>query len=183
MYPLFKLPFISALALLLTSCSAELQDYHPEKGQFDLQSYFNGKLTARGMIQDHTDKVTRRFCVELEGTWQGNQGVLAETFYYDDGEVGYRDWQLTKQQDGHYIGLADDVIGEAVGEHQGFAFQLRYTLALKVNVSVYEVAMDDWMYQLDPYRVMNKTAINKLGVNVAHVTLFFDKQSTVTTCQ
>jgi len=60
---------------------------------------------------------------------------------------------------------------------------LQYDLLLNVKESTYQVAMDDWMFQLDKYRVMNKTAISKLGVNVANVTLFFDKQNPVNTCQ
>ena len=42
--------------------------------------------------------------------------------------------------------------------------------------------MDDWMYQLDEFRVMNKTTMEKLGVKVAEVTLFFDKQTQVQRC-
>ncbi|WP_208379426.1 DUF3833 domain-containing protein [Psychromonas algicola] len=179
----FKLLSLLVSSLLLSSCSANLTDYSEKQNSFDLKEYFNGDVIAWGTIQDHSDKVTRRFCVELEGTWQGNEGVLAEKFYFDDGEISYRNWQLTKNKDGTYRGLAEDVIGHAIGKHQGFAFQLQYTLALKVNDSVYEVSMDDWMYQLDEYRVMNKTAINKFGFNVANVTLFFDKQLPIKTCE
>jgi len=179
----FKLVGILAASFLLSSCSANLTDYSNKKNSFDLKEYFNGDVVAWGTIQNHNDKVTRRFCVELEGTWEGNKGVLAETFYFDDGEISYRNWQLTKNDDETYRGLAEDVIGHAVGKHQGFAFQLQYTLALKVDGRLYEVAMDDWMYQLDEYRVMNKTAINKFGINVANVTLFFDKQRPVKRCE
>jgi len=182
-YRYVTLFIVGLFTLLLTSCSVELQDYQSEQNTFDLQSYFQGDLTARGIIQDYRGKVTRRFCVELTGIWEDDEGELAETFYFDDGEVSHRHWQLTKQKDGTYQGVAEDVIGKAFGKHQGFAFQLRYTLALKVGEETYEVTMDDWMYQLDQYRVMNKTAIYKLGINVANVTLFFDKQAAYQTCQ
>jgi hypothetical protein len=42
--------------------------------------------------------------------------------------------------------------------------------------------MDDWMYQIDDYRVMNKTTISKFGIDVAEVTLFFDKETPYQTC-
>ena len=60
--------------------------------------------------------------------------------------------------------------------------QYKYTLRLPVDGKTYDVSMDDWMYQIDQYRVMNKTAISKFGFNVANVTLFFDKESPVKTC-
>ena len=183
MHNYFNALVVLSLSLLLSSCSTNLTDYSEKQNSFDLKEYFNGDVIAWGLIQNHSDKVTRRFCVELEGTWEGNEGLLAEKFYFDDGEISYRNWHLTKNIDGTYKGLAEDVIGHAVGKHQGFAFQLQYTLALKVDDNVYEVSMDDWMYKLDEYRVMNKTTINKFGISVANVTLFFDKQLAVNTCK
>jgi hypothetical protein len=43
--------------------------------------------------------------------------------------------------------------------------------------------MDDWMFQLDESRVMNKTSMSKFGVKVAEVTLFFDKNSSKEKCE
>ena len=174
--------------ILLSSCSVNLNDYvQDEKAQnkkaFDIKEYFTGNLIAWGILQDYSNKVTRRFCVEIKGTWQENNGTLAEKFYFNDGEISYRNWQLIKAKNGTYTGTAEDVVGKAIGKHQGFAFQLQYDLLLKVKESTYQVSMDDWMFQLDEYRVMNKTAISKLGVNVANVTLFFDKKAPVQTCK
>ncbi|RBW47358.1 DUF3833 domain-containing protein [Psychromonas sp. B3M02] len=181
-----KLSFTTVTLLscfAISSCSQDLNDYSQHKNAFDIKEYFNGNVTAWGTIQDASDVVTRRFCVELQGTWKHGDGVLAEKFYFDDGEISYRNWHFSQQSDGHYIGTAEDVIGEAIGWQQGFAFNLTYTLLLPVDGSTYEVSMDDWMYQLDQNRVINKTAINKFGVNVANVTLFFDKQPPVKGCQ
>ena len=180
-----KIPILSATfaTLLLTSCSVNLSDYAQNKKPFDIKAYFSGNVIAWGMLQDYANKVNRRFCVEINGTWQENEGVLAEKFYFNDGEISYRNWQLTKTTDGTYIGTADDVVGTVIGKHQGFSFQLQYDLLLKVEDKNYLVSMDDWMFQLDEYRVMNKTSISKFGVNVANVTLFFDKQSKAKTCQ
>ena len=180
----YKHTFLTvATCLLISSCSANLTDYQPQTNNFDIKEYFNGPVTAWGSIQDSSDKVTRRFCVELVGTWNDNKGVLAEKFYFNDGEISYRNWHLVKQSDGSYRGTAEDVIGTAIGKHQGFAFQFQYTLKLPVDGTTYEVSMDDWMYQIDEYRVMNKTAISKFGFNVANVTLFFDKEAPVKSCQ
>lgn len=169
-------------AMLLSSCSADLADYQQDSQPFDIQTYFSGDVIAWGMVQDFSNKVNRRFCVEINGTWQGNKGVLAETFYFNDGEVSYRNWQFSKDSDGIYSGTAEDVIGSAIGKHKGFAFQMNYVLLLEVEEQTYQVSMDDWMYQIDEYRVINKTSISKFGVNVAQVTIFFDKQPPFQSC-
>lgn len=166
----------------ITSCSTALDDYQAVEKPFDIKEYFDGQVIAWGMVQDFSNMVSRRFCVEIEGTWQGNDGVLAEKFYFSDGEITYRNWQLSKKMDGSYEGKAEDVIGTAIGKHQSFAFQFQYELSLVVEDKTYQVSMDDWMYQLDEYRVMNKTSMSKLGVKVAEVTLFFDKQAQVQQC-
>ena len=176
---------------LIISCSANLDDYDNLSSResskttdkpFDIKEYFDGDVIAWGTVQDYSEQVTRRFCVEIVGTWQGNEGVRAEKFYFDDGEISFRNWQLSKKSDGSYEGQAEDVVGTAIGNHQGFAFQFQYTLSLVVDDETYEVSMDDWMYQLDEYRVMNKTTMSKFGVNVAEITLFFDKETQVQTC-
>ena len=170
-------------SLLLMSCSTSIDEYEPQKQNFDIKQYFDGDIIAWGIVQDRNEKVTRRFCVEIEGTWEGNTGVLAEKFYFKDGEISYRNWTLIKSDDGTYKGTAGDVIGEGDATHSGFALQLQYTLSLALDDAEYEVTMDDWMYQLDEHRVINKTAMSKFGINVANITLFFDKELPVKTCQ
>ena len=151
--------------MLIVGCTANLDDYEPQTNNFDIKEYFNGDITAWGVIQDSRDKVTRRFCVEIEATWQEVDGVLAETFYFDDGEVSYRNWHFKQLSDGSYQGTAEDVIGVGSAEHKGFALQLQYTLLLAAYDAEFAVSMDDWMFQIDEHRVMNKTAISKFGVN------------------
>ncbi len=176
-----RLMLVLAL-LLLTSCSAKISDYKNTGPKFDIKTYFSGNFIAWGMVQDYTSKVTRRFCVELNGTWQNNEGKLEEVFYFHDGEVSYRTWILTKQSNNEYSGIAGDVIGVANGKQAGHAFRWQYKLLVPINDNSYIVDMDDWMYQLDDNRVMNKTTISKLGIDVAEITLFFDKSLTKKTC-
>jgi hypothetical protein len=174
---------ISIITFSLASCSTALQDYKETEAPFDIKQYFNGNVIAWGVVQDYSHEVTRRFCVEIVGTWEGNKGTLAEKFYFNDGEISFRNWQLTKQNDGSYRGTAEDVAGLAIGKHQGFAFQFQYDLLLKLDDETYQVSMDDWMYQLDENRVMNKTSMSKFGIDVAEITLFFDKEFPHKTCQ
>ncbi|GAA5134645.1 DUF3833 domain-containing protein [Thalassotalea piscium] len=171
------------LSFLLSGCSTELKDYEPIEKPFDIKEYFDGKVTAWGVVQNFSSKVQRRFCVEIIGTWEKNRGTLAEKFYFDDGEVSYRNWQLIKQANGNYTGTAEDVAGTAIGKHQGFAFQFQYDLLLTLDNNTYSVSMDDWMYQIDSLRVMNKTVMSKFGIEVAEITLFFDKTLPIKGCQ
>ncbi|MBU2918518.1 DUF3833 domain-containing protein [Psychrosphaera sp. F3M07] len=171
------------VSILLISCSTDISTYKNKAPTFDIKQYFNGEMIAWGMIQDYSSKVTRRFCVELAANWQQEQGTLAETFYFDDGEISYRTWNLTKQGAGKYSGTAEDVVGVASGQQSGFAFQWQYTLSVPIDDTVYQFEMDDWMYQIDQYRVFNRTSMSKLGIKVAEITLFFDKGQQQKQCQ
>ncbi|WP_448568234.1 DUF3833 domain-containing protein [Thalassotalea ganghwensis] len=175
--------FMVMFCVFIFGCGASLLDYRNTTPKLKLDDYFNGPIVAWGMIQDYQDKVTRRFCVELNGSWQKNEGLLKETFYFDDGEVSYRDWYLTRQVDGTYTGKADDVIGQASGRSSGMAFRWNYTLSIDIDGKNYQFNMDDWMYQLDDYRLFNRTAMKKFGIEVAHITLFFDKEQPLRQCQ
>ena len=179
----FKGLLLVLFLLVMTSCSSNIHDYEKTSPKFDIKQYFTGKFTAWGMIQDYTGKVTRRFCVELNGTWNNNEGTLEEVFYFHDGEVSYRTWVLTKLPYDKYSGTAEDVVGVANGKQMGHAFRWQYQLEVPIDGDTYTFNMDDWMYQLDDYRVMNKTTMSKLGVNIADITLFFDKTLMNSTCQ
>lgn len=183
MIRLYETSLFLAAIVFTSSCTTNINDYQEVKPSFDVKNYFNGNIIAWGIVQDHTNKVNRRFCVEINGDWQGNKGILAEKFYFNDGEVSYRNWQLIKQVDGTYQGTAEDVSGIAIGKHNGFAFQFNYTLNLKLDDNTYKVSMDDWMYQLDEHRVMNKTSMKKFGIEVANITLFFNKELPVKQCK
>ena len=173
-------------SMLLLGCSTSVEDYQNTSPKFELDTFFDGEVVAWGMIQDYSDKVTRRFCVEMTGTWKdaanGKSGVLDEYFYYDDGETDRRVWKLEKNNQGIYTGTAGDVDGDASGEAIGFAFNWKYDLNLNLGDTEYTFAMDDWMYQLDEYRLMNKTAMKKFGITVADITIFFDKEKPLRSC-
>ena len=168
--------------LMMLGCTTAIESYKDSSPALDIKKYFNGELIAWGMVQDYRNKVTRRFCVELVGKWQENKGILAETFYFDDGEISFRNWQLTKLSTGQYIGQAEDVIGQASGQQQGFGFHWQYVLLVDFGNKSYQFQMDDWMYQLDENRVFNRTTMNKFGIELAEITLFFDKAAISNSC-
>lgn len=168
---------------VLAGCSSSLSDYSESQPQFDLKTYFSGDITAWGILQDYSKKVTRRFCVDIEGSWQGNTGILDEVFYFDDGEVQTRVWHLQQNDDGTVTGGAGDVVGQASGEAKGMSFNWHYTLRVPVGDSEYDLAVDDWMFLMDENRVMNRSYMSKLGITVAELSIFFDKTAPIRKCK
>ncbi|NVJ51805.1 MAG: DUF3833 domain-containing protein [Gammaproteobacteria bacterium] len=167
--------FLIVMVAALTGCSATIDDYRDSSPEFKLETFFNGKLVAYGTFQDRSGEVTRRFRVEMVGTWEGNKGVLDEDFYYDDGATEKRIWRLEKLAPGRYRGTADDVVGEAIGETQGFALNWKYELLLPVDDDVYQLAFDDWMFLVTENHVINRAKVTKFGIEVGQVTLSIHK--------
>ena len=168
----------AASTLALGGCaSQQIDGYASEKPTLDLRSYFNGTLDAYGIFTDRAGQVVKRFTVEMQCTWTGDDGVLDEAFSYSDGSTQRRVWRLKKLADGQYTGQADDVIGTALGASRGNALNWRYTLALPVDGRVFDVQFDDWMYLMTPTVMLNKARMSKFGVYLGEVTLSFTKRS------
>lgn len=169
-------------SLLLVSCTTRLSDYPASEPQFDLATFFNGNVTAWGILEDSKNRVTRRFCVDITGTWQGDEGKLDERFYFDDGETDQRIWTLKKNSEGHYSGTAHDVVGSAEGSIRGSVFRWQYKLNVRVDDKTHELFLDDWIYQIDEHRAFNRTRMKKFGIQVAELSIFFDKEKPVSKC-
>ena len=155
-------------------------DYAHQTPRLDLAAYFDGEVQAHGLFTDRSGKVVRRFSVQMQCRWSGDDGVLDERFSYSDGTTERRVWRLKKLHgpgnEGRYTGSADDVVGTASGLAAGNAFQWKYTLRLPVDGSVYEVQFDDWMYLMGDGVMLNKAVMSKFGIRLGEVTLAFSKQ-------
>jgi len=166
----------ACLALLLCGCGAQsLAPYADQKPALDLRAYFNGTLDAYGLFTDRSGQVVKRFEVLLACHWEGNEGTLDESFRYADGTTQKRVWHLTRRDDKHYLGRADDVDGVALGELSGNTLHWNYSLLLPVDGSIYRVQFDDWMYLMNDKVMLNKASMSKWGVHLGDVTLSFAK--------
>jgi hypothetical protein len=171
-----KLTGYFLLPILLMGChSMDIKTYADNKPELTVQNYFTGKLQAQGMVQNWSGMVTRRFQVAMEGTWQGNNGTLSEHFLYDDGKEQNRLWHWQLIDAHHFVGKADDVIGEAQGEQYGNVIHMRYTLKVPVGNKTYKLDFDDWLYRIDEHTVLNKATMKKFGITVGHLTVSFNK--------
>ena len=167
----------AATMWILAGCAGPSVDvYQDEKPVLDLTKYLNGKLDAWGTVQSRSGKVTKRFYVEMTGTWEGDRGTLEENFTYSDGSKSRRIWNITKLDANHYRGTAADVVGEAIGEARGNALRWRYVLSIDVEGKTYNVDFDDWMYLIDDQFMLNKSVMSKFGVRVGEVTVSFRKR-------
>lgn len=163
-----------AAALLLAGCAGpDPSKYVQEKPALDLKQYFNGELKGHGMVQGRNGEVQRRFVVTIQASWNGDEGVLDERFDWSDGEKQRRVWKLKAVGPQRYIGRADDVQGEAIGEIYGNALRWRYTLNVPFRDSTIGLDFDDWMLLIDDRVMLNRAVFSKWGIRMGEVTLSF----------
>ncbi|MEZ5646265.1 MAG: DUF3833 domain-containing protein [Burkholderiaceae bacterium] len=162
-------------AVLAGCASHQVSDYARQRPELKLENYFNGRVHAHGLFQKRGGEVVRRFTVVMDCRWDGDQGVLDESFTYLDGATERRVWRLTRHEGGRYTGRADDVVGEAEGQVSGNAFRWNYTLRLPVDGDVVEVQFDDWMFLVDDRVMLNRATMSKFGIRLGEVLLSFTK--------
>ncbi len=164
------------VCIFLVSCAApDVEHYKSSSPEFNFKQFFNGKLKAYGVVQDYKGELTRKLVVDMHAYWEGNKGTIEEDFVYDDGQKQRRVWHITLNDDNTLTGTASDVLGIAQGKSSGSVFHWTYALVLKVDDSEIEVNFDDWMYLVTQSRLINRTAIDKFGVEVGEVTLVIEK--------
>jgi len=127
-------------------------------------------------VKDYRGKVTKRFTVDMKGSWQGDKGELYELFKYQDGTEQVRIWYLEKSENGINIGKADDVVGQASGKQEGFAFNWDYELLIPSADKQLKVHLHDWLYLIDDDALINEAKIKKFGLQVGEVIVFILKQ-------
>jgi len=174
-----RLKILAALGavMLLSACaSPSLDHYDNTKPELDIKEYFNGPIQAWGVVQNWRGNVTRKFDIEMLGTWEGDKGTLEEDFVYDDGKTQRRVWHITKIADNSYEGTASDIKGKAVGKSNGNAVQWKYQMHLEVDGKTYLVTFDDWMFAMKDGVLINRSYIKKFGITVAELTIFMKKK-------
>lgn len=170
---------LMGLLAILSACgggAGSLEDYKNTSPRLDLQEYFTGPIKAWGFVQDYKGKVTRRFDVEMVGTWEGDTGTLEEKFNYYDGKTDERIWTIKKISEHKYEGSAGDIIGTAKGETSGHAMRWAYVMDLEVGDKTYKITFDDWMFLMNDGVLINRSYLKKFGFTVAELTLFMQKQ-------
>jgi hypothetical protein len=162
--------------MFLSGCSAKVADYKDTSPNLDIQEYFSGPIKAWGIVQDRGGKVIQRVNIDMVGKWDGDNGTLSETLNYFDGRVEKRIWVLKKVAPNKFIGKADGIIGDAVGESNGMAIRWNYVMTIPVDGKSYDITFDDWMFMMDKNVMVNRSYMSKFGFKVAEISLFMQKQ-------
>jgi hypothetical protein len=170
--------FIFLLLLtLLTGCTGQdIHQYGNRHPSFNAEEFFNGPLTAHGVLKDRSGNVTRHFNATINAYWKNGIGTLEERFEFNDGEIQFRNWTLTPQGNGHYVATAGDVLGEGKAETDGNAFHLDYTLQIPYKGKTLALAVDDWMFRVNDKVVINRSTLSKWGFNVGSIELAIIRQ-------
>ena len=164
--------------ILLTSCSGNKMkpiDFKDQKPRLIIEDYLSGNVTAWGILQNRSGKVTRQFSAQLNGSWDGKKLILDEKFNWTDGEVQKRQWTINKIDEHHYEGTAGDVVGVAKGYSYGSAFKFEYVLLVPVKGREMKITFDDWIFKQDDRVAINRATMTKFGFKVAELTVMFVK--------
>jgi len=169
---------VTALAVIagLAGCGSQaLEDYAAETPRLDLREYLSGPLTASGIFFDHAGRASLRFVVDMEGSWDGDTGQLAERFRYSDGRSDERVWNIRFQDGNRFTATAHDVVGEAKGSQRGNAAMMEYRLRVPRDDGEIVVAMEDWLYLQEDGTLINRTRMSKFGLTVGELVVAFRK--------
>lgn len=167
----FTIPLAVLLALLAACSPVTVQDYADNRPRLDLETFFNGRLLAHGVIKDRGGEVTRYFNADIAASWQDGVGTLDEDFVFDDGSTEKRVWTLTPAGEGRYTGTAGDVIGEGELSVAGNALFLDYVLRVPWGDGTIDLRIDDRMYLVSPDTLINESIMYKFGIRVGEILL------------
>ena len=167
----------ATLLLALSACSTvEVSDYSDLKPAMVLDDFFNGSLSAHGVVKDRSGRVIRMFNADIDASWNAGTGTLDEDFIFNDGEQQRRVWKLEPQDDGRYLGTAGDVEGQGLLTQSGNSVFLDYILQIPYGEGTVNVRVDDRMYLVSPGVLINESQMTKFGVHVGSILLVILRQ-------
>lgn len=163
----------SLVALLLAGCSSmQIDDFAKSTPEFIPQEYFDGPMTAYGLVKDRSGKIIRRFKGRLIGSWDANgTGTLDESFVYDDGELQKRVWTLVPTGEKAFIGTAGDIVGEAQMVAKGNTVMIDYTMRVPYGDGTMEIDVRDWLHLQEDGVILNHSKMRKFGVEVGELVI------------
>jgi len=168
------------LGLLVTlgACSsASLQDYTDNRPKLVPEEFFQGQLTAHGVVKSRSGRVQRYFNATIDASWnQEGVGQLVERFEFDDGEIQHRTWTLTPEKNGHYQATAGDVLGAGEASVSGNAMRLDYRLQVDYKGRELVLGVEDWMWLVNEDTIINQSILRKWGVRVGSIQLTIIRQ-------
>lgn len=172
-----KLLIILAGAAFIVGCSSvTVDDYAGGTPALVPETFFDGSLTAHGVVKDRSGKVIRRFQADIKAYWNNGVGTLEEDFLFDDGERDRRVWTLRPTGGGRYTGTAGDVVGEGQLKVVGNSMFLDYVLRIPYGDGTLDLHIDDRMYLVSDTVMLNESSMSKFGFQVGELLLVIERQ-------
>ena len=152
----------------------KVSDVHRKiRQEYLLADFFEGRCEAWGFFENSRGVVEKAFTADITGTWKGDVFELEEQFQYADGATDERIWRLTYQQDGHFIGRCDDVVGDAAGQPISSGCSFAYRFRLPVGKRRIIVSFSDLFQLMDDQTLLNRAKVSKFGLPLGQVTAAF----------
>jgi len=165
-----------SLGLIASCSSVPVSEYADNTPVMVVEEFFNGSLRAHGIVKDRGGKVIRYFNASINASWVDGVGTLDEVFRFDDGEEQRRIWKLVRDDDGNYVGTANDVVGSSTLEVAGNSLFLDYVLRIPYGDGTLDLNIDDRMYLVSERVLINESVMTKWGFNVGQITLVIEKE-------
>lgn len=165
-----------AFYLIFPLMSAYGESTMIETPVFDIRQDLSGTIDAWGVVNGRDGKVNLHFTAVLIGRWDGNKGVLDETFTYNDGRIQKRTWHINVLDDNNFTATAADVVGTAKGTQQGNTVHMQYVLTIPWKDGTIDLSMDDWLYKTDDKTIVNHATMKKFGFKVGELVVAFKKR-------
>ncbi|HAS81777.1 MAG TPA: DUF3833 domain-containing protein [Verrucomicrobia bacterium] len=161
------------LCALLSGCaSLQIEDFANRKPAFVPQVYFNGPMTAYGLIKDRRGKVVSRFKGRLIGRWdEHGVGTLDELFVYENGDTQKRVWTFRPTGTNTFVGTAGDIVGEAPMVVMGNTLMIDYTMRIPRGKGTVDVDVRDWLHLQEDGVILNHSQMKKFGVRVGELVI------------
>lgn len=172
-----QLILLWATMSLLSACgSIQVEDYQANTPLLIPEQFFNGPLTAHGVVKNRSGKVIRRFNADIDAHWRNGVGTLNERFIFDDGEHQQRIWTLAPNGSNQFIGTAGDVIGPGNIRIAGNSMFLDYVLRIAYGDGSLDLHIDDRMYLVSDNVMINESVMTKWGFKVGSLLLVIQKK-------
>ncbi|HBF32396.1 DUF3833 family protein [Rhizobium sp.] len=147
---------------------------HAAAADFVLEDYFVGKTAAEGHF-GAINGFSRKFTVDLTGTWDGHVLTLREDFRFDDGTKDRKTWRFLKTGPKTYRGIREDVLGDTKVRMDGDTARFNYFVYLSPQTQSNEAFFMDKMVLQPDGTVLNTALVFKYGLPVAKTTVSFRK--------
>ena len=170
--------FCAVLLILgAAGCSStSVETYAGNRPVLEPEAFFDGQLTAHGVVKNRGGEVIRRFNADIRAYWQDGVGTLEEDFLFDDGEQQRRVWTLTPAGEGRYLGTAGDVVGAGEITVAGNSMFLDYVLRIPYGDGTLDLRIDDRMYLVNPDVLINESKMKKFGIRVGEILLVIERR-------